>query len=118
MSAERPPTASEREIRELLESLFRPGGDLIGEPSRDPDIRLVGGDLEDARQMLGCLRAVSVASNAPTYRGSLLKVGDLGYVGLREISGSGEPTIDVNVSIEGMKKVKIKFVGYDDAGNG
>ncbi len=46
----------------------------------------------------------------PTYFGSRVHIPGVGIVGYRPVSKSGEPTVDVSVSIEGLENVKFKFM--------
>lgn len=46
--------------------------------------------------------------------GHRIEVPGLGYVNYREESKSGPPSLDVSVTIEGLEKVRFKFVGAAD----
>ena len=100
--------------RERLEELLKPGGKLLGEPSRRGSrVRRVPEGEPEAIWLFSRLALMGEKAQLPTYRGLRVKIPDLGYVGYRAVSKSGEPTIDVNVRIEGLRGVKFKYVGRD-----
>lgn len=103
--------------RKRIEELLKPGGELLGIPGRRRGVRVVKGSANEARTLFEELARLGreVPVEKPT-RGSrpgrVAEIPDLGYVGYREESTSGEPTVDCRVSVEELGKVKFKFVGY------
>lgn len=67
----------------------------------------------EALDLFSKLTAFGQKAQLPTYPGLRIEIPGLGYVGYRAVSKSGEPTIDVGVSIEGLRDVKFKYVGRD-----
>lgn len=101
--------------RQRVEELLKPGGEVIGiRPRQRTLVRrvVVSSPAEEARELFEQLAGLGkeAATGEPT-RGSrpgrLVEIPDLGYVGYRE---APTPTVDVNVSIEGLRNVKFKFV--------
>jgi hypothetical protein len=97
-----------------IEELLKPDGEVIGErPRAKSMVRRVTGGAEEARDLFESL--AKLGWDAPVEEpshgsnpGRLVEISDLGYVGYRE---TPTPTIDVNVSIEGLRNVKFKFIG-------
>lgn len=102
--------------RRRIEELLKPEGMVIGVPPRpNSNVRCVASlaPVEDARETFE--RLAKLGHETPDENpsrgsrpGRLVEIPDLGYVGYREAS---TPTVDVNVSIEGLSNVKFKFVG-------
>ena len=88
----------------------------MGRPARKGSkVRRVSGGKEEAEGMFRELARWGRDASIPTYRGERIELPGIGYVGYREASKSGEPTVDVSVSIEGLRDVKFKFVGSVEA---
>lgn len=103
-----------------MEELLKPGGEVIGAPPRRRTIvrRVsVASPAEEARRIFEELaelgREVAVEPTRGSRPGRLVEIPDLGYVSYRE---TPTPTVDVNVSIEGLRNVKFKFVPAGDGG--
>ena len=104
------------DARQRVEELLKPDGELLGVPGRRRGVRVVEGSAEEARtlfeELVGMGQEVLVGKPTRGSRlGRLVEIPDLGYVGYREESTSGEPTVDCRVSVEALEKVKFKFVG-------
>ena len=88
-----------------------PGGKPVGDPGRRRGIRLMPGGLDAAREFLRQFEQIGQAEQqAEGYDGVLIHLGGEEWVGLRERSRSGEPTIDVQVQWLPERIRKIKFV--------
>lgn len=93
-----------RRIRELLV----PGGAPIGRSGSRANIRVVLGDVETARELLRELEVLGQRETLAGYDGVSIDLGGGDRAGLRERSGSGEPTMDVTIGY--VPEVwKIKF---------
>lgn len=90
------------------DDLLMPKGKPIGMPGSKPSIREVPGGKKAADDLFDDLIAGGKPARVPTYPGKMLDLPGGGRVGLRPKSGSGEPTIDVD--IPGIPIKKIKFV--------
>lgn len=102
-------------IRQRVEELLKPYGSPLGEPGRRRGVRVVEGSAAEARELfeeLACLGhdAPIESRTAGSSPGRRVELPDLGFIGYRETSTSGEPTIDCRVNVEGLEKVKFKFV--------
>lgn len=104
--------------RRRLEELLKPGGKILGSrPRQRTMVRRVisASPAEEARWLFKQLADLGheVPVEEPT-RGSrpgrLAEIPGLGHVGYRD---TPTPTVDVNVSIEGLRNVKFKFVRED-----
>lgn len=101
--------------RHRVEELLKPGGEVIGiRPRQRTMVRrvVVSSPAREARELFKQLADLGneAVTREPTHGsrpGRLVKIPDLGYVGYRE---TPTPTVDVNVSIEGLRNVKFKFV--------
>jgi hypothetical protein len=100
-----------------LEDILNPGGTLLGRAGTSTGIRVATGDLVDAVRMLGPLTPGGIIERTPpAYPGIGVRLPGGGFVGLRPVSQSDPPTIDVNIpSIPDRKKVKFVKEGRDDA---
>lgn len=100
--------------RRRVEQLLKPGGKPLGVPSRSGSrVRRVSEGPVEAVAMFRSLRAMRRIADLPDYPGRRAEIPGLGYVGLRIVSKSGEPTLDVDVRIDGLRNVKFKYVGRD-----
>lgn len=104
--------------RQRLLELLAPGGKVIGDPARkDGRVRRVVGGVEEARALYEEL--ARLGNDMPVENPSIgsrpglrVEISGLGYIGYREVSDSGEPTVDCRVNLEELKQLKkIKFVG-------
>jgi hypothetical protein len=84
-----------------------PGGLPIGQPGSSPDIREVPGGLQDALDMFDELTKGATPVVGSTHP-KLFRLPGGGTVGMRPISKTGPPTIDVNIA--GIPIRKVKFV--------
>jgi hypothetical protein len=97
--------------RRLVEALLKPDGEPLGElPRARSKVRRVQAGAREAQQLFQRLAQLGHDAPIPTYFGSRVHIPGVGIVGYRPVSKSGEPTVDVNVSIEGLENVKFKFM--------
>jgi hypothetical protein len=82
-----------------------PGGSPIGTPGSKSGIRELPGGLKGAEQMFDDLSAGSTLSMPPNYPGQGCVPAGGGFIGLRPVSGSGDPAIDVNIPGIPIKKL-------------
>lgn len=105
---------SEEELRQRLEELLKPGGEPLGQPKRTGGkVRRVSEEESEAAELFSRLAALGWEANIPNYPGPRVEIPGLGYVGYRQKSKSGPPTIDVGVSIDGLRDAKFKYVGRE-----
>ena len=92
-----------------VRKLLAPDSQPIGRPGRRrKSIRVVQGGTEAARELLRKLEALGEKEELTGYDGISINLSGKDRVGLRERSGSGEPTMDVTISY--VQEVwKIKF---------
>lgn len=104
--------------RQRLLDLLAPSGKVIGDPARkDGRVRRVAGGMEDARALYEEL--ARLGNDMPVENPSIgsrpglrMEIPGFGYIGYREVSDSGEPTVDCSVDLEELKQLKkVKFVG-------
>lgn len=101
-------------IRQQVESLLKPGGNLKGDPPtrKKGKVREVHEGKKEAEELFAELEKLgrnSPVADTPSLR--RVELPGLGYVSYRPISKSGPPTIDISVNINGLENVKLKFVG-------
>lgn len=101
-------------VEEELRRMLCPSDAPIGSHGRSARIRRLPGDLFAARDLFNDLVSLGQSDNVATYPGDRVKISHgLGYVGIRNVAHSGEPTIDVDVKISGVDRIKkIKFIGW------
>jgi hypothetical protein len=97
-----------RELSLRVGTILKPGGRLVGEASSSASIRTLQGGAREAEALFGQVSAGGRAIGGTSYPGTLVELPGVGRVGLRPVSASGPPTIDV--FIEGLGISKIKFV--------
>ena len=90
-----------------IEDILRPAGQLIGAAGSSSRVRIVQGTLEDAKDLFTRLSEGGTVIRSGTYPGTLMRL-STGTIGLRPVSGSGPPTIDINIA--GIGITEIKFV--------
>lgn len=95
-----------------IEDLLCPDGQIIGAPGSSTRIRQLAGTVNNARNLFDKLAALGEPAPIPAYPGERAEIPGVGYVGLRPVSGSGEPTIDVGAKICGTRNIKLKFIGW------
>ncbi len=88
--------------------VLMPNGNAIGTAGTNPSIRIVSGGESDAWALFNELSRGGTDITPPSYPGKLMVLPGGGRVGIRPVSTSGPPTIDVN--IPGLKVDKVKFV--------
>ena len=93
---------------------LRPGGRLIGDPGSSPAIRIIRdlNPLTRAEEMFWHLTqngTVGQVLEAPNYPGLVVRLPGGGVIGIRPMSTSGPPTIDVRIQGVGIRE--IKFLG-------
>ncbi|HZI08725.1 MAG TPA: hypothetical protein VEZ71_32205 [Archangium sp.] len=91
--------------RANAEALLRPNGRLIGEPGTSSSVRIMKGELSDAQQLYDKLSAGGTPMNT-SYPGSMVRFPNGDRVGLRPVSTSGPPTIDVSMPGIGIREIK------------
>jgi hypothetical protein len=100
------PASSDGSPARTIEALLKPGGRLIGEEGSGPQIRIVKGSLSEAQKLFDQLSAGGTPIQGTTYPGTLVRLPAGGTVGLRPVSTSGPPTIDVRVPGVGIREIK------------
>ncbi len=97
-----------------LEKLLKPRGTPLGTPKRKGSkVRHVAKERDYAEELFEELAALGCDAPTPTYPGRRIEIRGIGYVGYREVSKSGDPTIDIRVTISGLEDIKLKFVGHE-----
>jgi hypothetical protein len=89
-----------------VEEALRPGGRLIGSEGTSSQVRIMKGGLSEARRLFDQLSAGGTALTETTYPGTLVRLPTGGTVGLRPVSTSGPPTIDVRIPGIGIREIK------------
>lgn len=96
-------------ISSHITNLLLPSGTPIGKPGSQRKNRVVSGGMAAAQRLFQQLSLGGSDNTPATYPGKGVDLsGGIGWVGLRPISKSGPPTIDVK--IPGIPIGKIKFV--------
>ncbi|MDC0711101.1 hypothetical protein POL68_21710 [Stigmatella sp. ncwal1] len=99
-------TTDTRALVETIETLLKPGGRLIGEAGSGPQVRIVKGSMHEAQDFFSRLSARGTLMQGTTYPGTLMRLHTGGTVGLRPVSTSGPPTIDVRIPGIGIREIK------------
>src|SRR5262245_38837385 len=89
-------------------SILMPGGQPVGAPGTRPEIRELPGGSSAAQSMFNQLSQGGTPHTPPNYSGTGTNLPSGGWVGLRPVSKSGPPTIDVNVPGVPIDKIKFK----------
>lgn len=89
-----------------IEALLKPEGRLLGQPGSSRRIRMLPGGLEAATELFEKLAEPGGKKLVADYPGTLVEIPEVGRVGLRPVSVSGPPTIDVRVSGIGIDEIK------------
>jgi hypothetical protein len=89
-----------------LDEMLRPGGRLIGSEGTSAQIRILKGGVSEAQALFDQLSAGGTVITETTYPGTLVRLQGGGTVGLRPVSTSGPPTIDVRVPGVGIREIK------------
>ncbi|MBC8071671.1 MAG: hypothetical protein IAG13_25325 [Deltaproteobacteria bacterium] len=95
-----------RETALRVEGLLKPGGRFIGKPGSGAQIRELPGGLSDAQTLFDQLAAGGEIVTGTKFPGTLVRLPNGGTVGLRPVSTSGPPTIDVRVPGIGIREIK------------
>jgi RsiW-degrading membrane proteinase PrsW (M82 family) len=94
---------------ENIENILMPGGAPLGTPGSQPRIRELPGGMKAAQDMFLKLAHGGTDITPPSYPGMMVLLPGGEIVGFRQMSGSGQPTIDVNIpSIPDVMKIKFK----------
>jgi len=88
--------------------ILRPGGKLIGKAGSSSQIRIIKGGQSEADALFKQLSKSGQVVKNKNYPGTLVRLPDGGTVGLRPVSKSGPPTIDVNVVGLGIREIKFR----------
>lgn len=103
--------------RKRMEELLKPDGEVLGEkPRQNRQVRRVAAGVDQARAIFEELAKLGHDSPVAGNPGHRIEILDLGHVNYREVSRSGPPSLDVSVNIEGLQKVRFKFVGASETG--
>jgi hypothetical protein len=86
--------------------ILRPGGKLIGEAGSSSSIRILQGGKAQAEAIFGQLSRGGEVIKGTSYPGTLVRLAEGGTVGLRPVSTSGPPTIDVALKGLGIREIK------------
>lgn len=103
----------EREaVARQLRRRICPGGEPIGRAGTSPDVRVLRGTVEEARDLFQALCRGGQTLEAPTYPGTLVELPGGGRVGFRTFSSKSpdrtQATLDV--SVPGLEEIaKLKF---------
>ncbi|WNG34029.1 hypothetical protein F0U61_10555 [Archangium violaceum] len=93
-------------LTQNIDDLLRPGGRLIGSEGTSTQIRILKGGLSEARGLFDRLSVAGTVITETTYPGTLVRIPGGGTIGLRPVSTSGPPTIDVRVPGIGIREIK------------
>ena len=96
---------AKRVASQSVDDLLRPGGQLIGRAGSSSRTRIVEGSLDDAQSFFTQLSRGGKVVDNPSFPGTLVRT-ERGFVGLRPVSRSGPPTIDVNIPGIGIDEIK------------
>ena len=88
--------------------LLMPNGKPLGAKGTKASIREIPGGQKAAEDLFEDLTVAGKPVALPSYPGKMVDLPGGGRVGLRSISKSGEPTVDVD--IPGIPIKKLKFV--------
>jgi hypothetical protein len=93
---------------ERIRHLLMPGGRLLGEDGSSSKVRILQGTTQDAEVLFSKLTQGAKVSAHPgnSALGKLAYLPNGDYVGLRYISKSGPPTIDINIPGIGINEIK------------
>lgn len=89
-----------------IEALLKLDGKLLGQPGSSRRIRVLPGGIEAAAELFEKLAEAGEQTLTTAYPGTLVEIPDVGRVGLRPVSVSGPPTIDVRVPGIGIDEIK------------
>jgi hypothetical protein len=89
-----------------IDDILRPGGRLIGAEGSSSQIRILKGGISDARKLFEQLTHEGVPIESTTYPGTLVRLSNGGTIGLRPVSTSGPPTLDVRIPGIGIREIK------------
>jgi hypothetical protein len=92
-----------------VEDLLMPGGVPVGRPGRQKFVRELPGGLKGAESFFDLLTKEGMPNTPPTYPGKGFDLPGGGWIGLRPASKSGEPTIDLDLSLS-LPFDKLKFI--------
>lgn len=98
-----PPTEGETPL-----DLLKPGGQNVGERGDNSKIRILPGELDEARELFDRLTKGKSGMDVTSLErpGQVIRLPNGSYIGLRPKSKSGPPTIDVNVAGTGVRELK------------
>jgi len=91
------------------EDILMPGGKPIGIPGPGRRVREVAGGQQEADELFNILTQGGKPNTPMGYPGLASDLPGGGWIGIRPVSKSGPPTIDLN--IPGIPIRKIKFAG-------
>lgn len=84
-------------VHNSCQDVLMPNGNPIGTQGSTPGIQELPGGINEAQGLFNQLSQGGTPINAPTYPGTAIQPPEGGFIGIRPISGSGGPAIDINV---------------------
>jgi hypothetical protein len=87
------------------QEILMPGGSPVGTAGSKPGIRELPGGIEGAKQMFDDLKVGAVPSTPLDYPGQGCIPPGGKFIGLRPVSDSGDPAIDINIPEIPIKKL-------------
>ena len=98
----------QNESAKRVTNFFMPQGQLLGIQGAGRDIRILSGDVNDARRDFEYLTIGATAAKNSSYKGiGILLPGNAGFIGLRS-SSDGLPTIDIETETLSISRVHYK----------
>lgn len=93
--------------------VLKPDGQYVGEPGNSSKVRILPGGEDEARELFERLTKGKGGTDITPagHVGQVIMLPDGSVIGFRPVSGSGPPTVDVNVS--GVRPREIKFLRKD-----
>jgi hypothetical protein len=85
-----------------------PNGVPLGTPGSSPDISVLPGGTEAARELFDYLRAGTAPYESDSNKTIVKLPGSAGYITFRSLSGSGGPAMDVNVPGIALKRIHFR----------
>lgn len=96
-----------RSIQESPINILKPNGQPIGRQGKRPEVRIIKGDKDAANKLFEELTKGGTNEKRVGYPGTGKRLPNGDWIGYREVSKSGSPTIDLDV--KGLNFDKIHF---------